>query len=79
VPTRLLETRSGKLLGGVEVFEDLPSLLAVERKLDDRCRFGTEDATDVAPYQRFLASESTGSRAGLPPTGLRCTPDAALR
>ncbi|MBW1685781.1 MAG: sigma 54-interacting transcriptional regulator [Deltaproteobacteria bacterium] len=33
-----LETRTGKLIGGVEVFEDLSSLLALERKLDNKYR-----------------------------------------
>jgi len=39
ISTYPLETRTGKLLGGVEVFEDLSSLLALERKLDDKYRF----------------------------------------
>ena len=39
ISTFPLETRAGKLLGGVEVFEDLSPLLALERKLDDRYRF----------------------------------------
>jgi PAS domain S-box-containing protein len=34
-----LETRTGRLIGGVEVFEDLSPLLALERKLDDKYRF----------------------------------------
>ena len=39
ISTYPLETGTGKLLGGVEVFEDLSSLLALERKLDDKYRF----------------------------------------
>lgn len=39
ISTYPLETRTGKLLGGVEVFEDLSPLLALERKLDDKYRF----------------------------------------
>ena len=39
IATYPLETRTGKLLGGVEVFEDLSSLVAMERKLDDKYRF----------------------------------------
>jgi PAS domain S-box-containing protein len=39
ISTYPLETRTGKLLGGVEVFEDLSPLLALERKLDEKYRF----------------------------------------
>ena len=39
ITTYPLETRTGKLLGGVEVFEDLSSLVALQRKLDDKYRF----------------------------------------
>ena len=34
-----LETRTGKLIGGVEVFEDLSSLEALQRRFDDKYRF----------------------------------------
>jgi PAS domain S-box-containing protein len=39
IATYPLETRTGKLLGGVEVFEDLSSLVALQRKLDGKYRF----------------------------------------
>ena len=39
IATYPLETRTGKLIGGVEVFEDLSSLVALQRKLDGKYRF----------------------------------------
>jgi PAS domain S-box-containing protein len=54
ISTYPLETRTGKLLGGVEVFEDLSSLVALERKLDDKYRF--DDITSKNPeMERIFA------------------------
>jgi PAS domain S-box-containing protein len=39
IATYPLETRTGKLIGGVEVFEDLSSVEALQRKFDDKYRF----------------------------------------
>ena len=47
IATHPLETRTGKLIGGVEVFEDLSSLVALQRKLDDKYRF--EDIVSKNP------------------------------
>ena len=65
VSTAPLETRSGKLLGGVEVFHDLSGLQQLRRRLDASYRFDDIISKNVEMQKVFtvlpLASESSSS------------------
>ena len=75
IATYPLETRTGKLLGGVEVFEDLSSLVAMQRKLDDKYRFDDIVSKNVEMERIFellplvAESESTVLVSGESGTG----------